>query len=202
MSQVPGQVPEASIEQLLQRIKSGDLEARKELFTVLADEKRFGNDVRCMARKLLRCHPRVHHLVDTLDVMQSALRSGFRHLSKFRGSTEGELFGWLRAILRTKVNRVDRGIRRTIPLSEIPAKPLPVNGERGTPLDEFVDDEQVRALHRAVAALPLKRRIVVELSLQGLNSPQIAELLGLRDATVRQRLCRAVKELRSTVAVD
>jgi RNA polymerase sigma-70 factor (ECF subfamily) len=175
---------------LLRRIKRGDRNARKELFAIIADEREFGAVMYTMARRLLPGSHWARRLVDSRDVVQSALCSGWRHLSDFRGETEGELCNWLRAIMRTKIQRVTRR-KRPEPEGE------PCSDESDQPLSRLVEREFIELLHAAIGNLPLDQRVVVELRLRGISATEIGETLGLNPATVRQRESRAVKRLRA-----
>jgi RNA polymerase sigma factor (sigma-70 family) len=187
------------IKSILLRIRQGDRKARNELFTVLGDEQGFGAALLAMARKAMPRSHRARRLVDTRDILQSAFRTGMRHFSAFRGETEGELFGWLRAIIRTKAARAGR---------QKPEEPLDETQEAAPPsrapqtLDSLLDLELSTALHRSIKALPLEQRLVIELRLRGLDSGEIASLLGLNSPTVRKRESRAVGQLRKAMGPD
>lgn len=182
-----------SISELLRRSREGDRRARRELFSRLGDEKEFGAVMVTMARRVLPHGHKARRLVDTRDIVQSALRTGLRHFSDFRGETEGELFGWFHTILRTKVNRVTRRKEPDTVYEELA-------GSEGATISLVIDDEFVHLVHAAIKKLPLHQRMVVELRLRGVNTSEISRMLGLKPATVRKRESRAVQALKVLVA--
>jgi RNA polymerase sigma-70 factor (ECF subfamily) len=61
-------------------------------------------------------------------------------------------------------------------------------------------NEEERVLHQALARLPLEHRIALELAYwEDLSGPEIAEILGIAENTVRSRLARARQALRDEV---
>ena len=188
---------ENSVSELLQRIRGGDREARKQLFSLLGDESEFGSVMLAMARRLLPKNHRARRFVDTRDIVQSALRTGLRHFSDFEGETAGEIYNWFRMIIRTKVSRAGRNRDPGVPHPEPEEQE---DREARLPISVLVDEEFIRILHTAIQKLPIDQRVVVELRLRGANSNEIGELLGLNPATVRKRESRAVERLRALVA--
>lgn len=188
------------IESLLARIHDGDRAAREELFALLGDEERFGSALVAMARRLLPRGHRARRLADSGDIVQSALRSGLRRVEEFRGETEGELYAWLRSILRTKAVRVlRRRDAREAPANVEAIDPGdPASCER-VPLSEVFDRDTREAVRRAVRHLPDGQRIVVELRLRGLDTDSISRLLDLPPPAVRKRESRAVQRLREAL---
>lgn len=187
---------ESEIKELLRRIKEGDPRARKQLFELLGDEQHFGVVILAMVRRLLPRHHPARRRVDSHDILQTALGTGFRHFSDFRGDTEGELYAWFRSIIRTKVNRVARQ-KNPEDLEEVRKR---ARGKRTRlPLSELIDRELIDTLYDAIAQLPVEQRLVVELRLRGINATEIGELLNLKPATVRKRESRAAEKLKTLV---
>jgi RNA polymerase sigma factor (sigma-70 family) len=182
--------------ELIRRARSSDENAWEEIFSRLGDERAEGAVLLAMARKLLPAGDRARDFVESRDLMQSALRSGWFDLSGFQGSTEKELFAWMRAILRRKLSRV---VRRQRPrpgdappaLEEDARRDLP-----GEPLSEMIRDEVRARVRAAVRRLPEDQREVMELRLRGLGAPDIALMLGLKADAVRKRESRAAERLR------
>ncbi len=177
------------VRDLLGRARDGDRDARLELVRLLADEQRLHSSLQAIVRRLMPGHHPARRIVDSRDVMQSALKTALDQLPRFRGADEASLFGWLRAIVRTKVQRALRKVERERE-SDVTAVPADVDPDR------VVTDDLVEALRHAIQDLPIDQRLVVELRLRGLNSSQIAGELGLKPATVRKREQRAVGVLR------
>ena len=180
------------IGELLRRIKTGDRQARGELVAHLADPNRFRDAVLAVVRKLLpKDHP-TRRRMDSEDVLQSTLITALRKLSQFRGETEGCFFGWLRAIIRSKVTRAARAVDREAKHGGAPREAHDV-------VEDIMDRDQIEKLRAAVGRLPLGERLVIELRLRGYNSPQIARLLSLEPATVRKREQRANERMKDSL---
>ena len=108
-------LPVDELRDLLQAVKAGDRQARRDLIALLANEEQFRQSLAAMARRALRGSHPARRLVDSQDVVQSALRTVMDQLSGFRGETEASFYGWLAAIIRTKVSRAGRTARRRSP---------------------------------------------------------------------------------------
>ena len=173
---------------LLHRIRRGDREARRELISLLGDEDQLGSVLFRMARNKLPPDHQARRLLDTRDVAQSTLRTALDQFSEFRGETEGQLYGWLAKIVRTKVSRAVRRLDRDYPKE--PSKESP------DPLETLIVEGVIDKLHAAIQKLPLSQRLVVELRLRDLNSAESASMLGLKPATVRKREQRAMSNLK------
>ena len=181
------------IEELLTRIRTGERQARSELVAYLGDPTRFRGAVLSVVRNLMpKRHP-ARRRVDSEDVLQSTLLTAMKKLSEFRGESEGSFFGWLRAIIRSKISRSARGVQRERVLGGR-------FSEGCDPVEEIVNADEIEKLRKAVGLLPLGERLVIELRLRGYNSPQIAKLLSLEPATVRKREQRANDKLKDSLA--
>lgn len=69
--------------------------------------------------------------------------------------------------------------------------------ERQGPDRSAVDAERMRAVVDAVAALPGRRRVAMQLHLQGFSLVEIARLTGSTDEAVRKLVTRGLEELRT-----
>lgn len=70
-------------------------------------------------------------------------------------------------------------------------------GQEESPLDYSVRRDEAGRLHRAISTLPAAFRLPLVLKeLEGLTIREVAEILGLREATVKTRLHRARLTLR------
>ena len=176
------------IRELLQRIGGGDREARRELIALLGDEERLGSVLLAMARNRLPPGHRARRLLDSRDVVQSALRTALDQFSAFKGETEGNLYGWLAKIIRSKISRAVRTIDK--------AYPTGWSKESQEPLEGLIAEGVIEKLQAAIRQLPFDQRLVVELRLRKLNSNESATILGLKPATVRKREERAIGNLR------
>lgn len=186
--------------EMLDRAKAGDESAWEALFARLGNEREEeGAAILAIARRAL---PRDHwarHLVESRDIVQSALRVGWVHMEAFQGTTEAEFFAWLRTILRNKVHRATR--RRDTRTAQLPdgaeegATGSP-GEEDSSPLTSLIEQEVRERILSGLESLPENQRIVMELSLEGLPTAEIARLLDLKPATVRKRESRAIERLR------
>ena len=70
-------------------------------------------------------------------------------------------------------------------------------GNGGNPLEVLIDDEEARLLHGVLADHPAELREMFALHYgQGLRYREIAQILGLNEAAVKQRFSRALRQLR------
>lgn len=188
---------EADFSDVLERAKAGDAAARDELFRRLADDSVEGPRVLALARQVLPPDDRARHLVESCDLVQSALRCGWIDMTKFRGDSEKEFFGWLRQILYHRLNRVVRRKRPHVGLDageEERDVEAPAAG--ASPLGAMVGEEARKRLRDAIARLPSDQSAVMDLRLQGLTTAEIGERLQLRPDAVRKRESRALSRLR------
>lgn len=187
--------PDRAFSELLHQARAGDGAAWEQIFARLAQDDEEGGKLLAMARRILPEHDRLRDLVESRDLLQSALRSGWIDVAQFRGESEGELFAWMRQILRRKVSRV---VRRHDPRpvgDAFATDDLPDEDDDG-PLEDIVRDEVRSRVRAAIAQLPEDQRAVMELKLQGLAAPEIARLLSIKPDAVRKRESRAAEKLR------
>lgn len=139
--------------------------------------------------RLTAAYARGH--ADREDLHQEILTALWTALPRFRGESS----------LRTFVYRVahNRGItastrarrRRTSPLEA--AEPVV---ESGAGPEQLAEEKRRReSLHRAIRELPLSRRQVVVLRLEGLSHREIGEVVGITENNVAVRLSRARNDL-------
>ncbi len=183
---------------LLTGARAGDREAWNAIFERLASREQEGRQLHAIARKLLPQSDRARDIVDSLDLMQSALRSGWLDASQFRGESEGEFFRWMRTILRRKIGRAVRRKRPQIGFDAADDVVPDEGGETGArdPLAALVKSELRAKLKDALAQLPDDQRRVLELRIAGKNSPEIGRELGISAEAVRMREMRAARRLR------
>ncbi len=105
-----------SFSEVLRRSKSGDEAAKAELFSRLSNTAEETGELLKLARCVLRKGDRARQFVESVDLMQTALRAGWLDLSSFRGNTEREFLAWLLGILRNKLQRVVRKKRPRVGL--------------------------------------------------------------------------------------
>lgn len=137
------------------------------------------------------------------DLVQETFLRAYRNWGQFRGHSAP--LTWLYTIASRACSRLQRRRsgqpRRIEPLSEL----LDTRGERRLdgppsyedPLDYTVRRDEVERLHSAISRLPTPFRLPLVLKeLEGLTIAEVAEILGLREATVKTRLHRARLTLR------
>ncbi len=139
-------------------------------------------------------------VLDHSGLVQEGLLAVARNFADFRGSSVGQLLGWVRQIIRSRVIDALRQRRRE-PARRVGSWLL----ERlacGVP-----DGEQDRRQRRfgsvagALSRLAPRRRQVIELSfLEGLSDEEIGRRLGGSAGAVRVLRFRALEELRQRLA--
>jgi RNA polymerase sigma-70 factor (ECF subfamily) len=168
---------------LMERLRSGDDEAAREVF------RRFARQLVALARQ--RIHQQLAPKVDAEDVVQSAYKSFFVRLREggLRASSWDNLWYLLTLItLRKCADRVAhfqtrrRNVGREAPNAAAEPWREAVSREP-RPEEAVVLAETVEELFRL---LDEAERPVLELSLQGYSSAEIAERLGRAQRSVRR----------------
>ncbi len=165
-------------DELLPRIAAGDAAAFAALF------RKHAGEVFRFALHMTGSRSAADDL--TQDVFLAAMHDADRYVPGL--SSE---IAWLRGIVRNHVRRRLQRERLTVA--------LPADGEEdglawsGTaPLAELVREEQIEAVRRAVASLPVRyREVVVLCDLQELSYGDAATAIGCAVGTIRSRLSRA-----------
>jgi RNA polymerase sigma-70 factor, ECF subfamily len=131
---------------------------------------------------------------DAEDLVQETFLAALQKIDSF--DTEREFSPWFYRILvnRCLNARKSRGRRSTVELPGDVVSGMP------SPLIETERSELRRFLSSAMDALPEKQRTIVSMfDLEGFSSPEIAEVLGISDGTVRWHLHQARRVLRDTL---
>lgn len=148
------------------------------------------------------------------DIVQQTLLEACRDLPKFRGSSEGELLGWLRQILAhvlaheirryhgTQQRDVDHEVSLETALaqsSQCLAEMLAVSGS--SPSAKAEQSEQEVLLADVLAKLPDDHREVIILrNLENLSHEEVARRMGRSAGAVRMLWIRALANLRSAMS--
>ncbi|HZT76283.1 MAG TPA: sigma-70 family RNA polymerase sigma factor [Vicinamibacterales bacterium] len=138
------------------------------------------------------------HPEDAEDVMQEALLKTYEHASRI---AEPEAFRtWLYSTVR-RACLMKRRRRVGEPARFDPLDPM-CAADPATPADQRLIDASIDAqLQEALNMLaPRLRTIVVMRELEGLSTKEVAEVTGLSEANVKQRLHRARAVLRRELA--
>src|SRR5467141_51126 len=190
-----GNPPERSERELIARIKGGDVEAFYEL-------------VRPYERAVfLAALSLVKNDADAEEVAQEAILKAFKNLSRFR--EEAKFSTWLIQISINEAKMKLRKDRRHLYESMEAGQqndegdyiPKDFADWRDIPSEALEQKELRKDLTRALAALPEKYRTVLILrDVQHLSITETAQVLGLSEANVKTRLCRARLQMRDTLA--
>ena len=137
------------------------------------------------------------HAQDAEDTMQEVLYRSLGHLANFQNPQA--LAVWLYTVTRNRCWRMRRkpahAPNRTFSLDEL----MPDEAELGRLLadagaspEDLLHAEQHHLLHQAILRIPAPLRIVLVLhDMEELTTEQVAQILDLRQGTVRIRLHRA-----------
>ncbi|MDM7917191.1 MAG: RNA polymerase sigma factor [Candidatus Eisenbacteria bacterium] len=170
---------------LLDRIRSGDDEARNRLIA------RFLPGLRRWAHGRLPAHSR--GLMDTDDVVQTALLRALNRVGEFEAGREGAFLSYLHQIL---INVIRDEIRRAQrhPIDSLDTD-LPASREQV--LERTIGHGALEAYDRALASLSDEQRQAVILRIEfGFSHPEIAQALGRSSANaVRMQIARAIVRL-------
>lgn len=125
------------------------------------------------------------------DLIQDMSVGVWRALPKWRG--DAPLRSYVARVAQNHgVDHISRAMsRRESELIDVHVDPA-ADPERSADLDQRRD-----RLLQAVRRLPVGQRQVVVLSLEGFSQREIADVLGLEENTINQRLSRARKQLRA-----
>ena len=142
------------------------------------------------------------------DATQDSFISAWQHYSDQRG---GSLKAWL---LRIVTNKCYDEMRRWKRQPQTEFEPLNIYGEevesaywmeeRGELPEKQVENAELgQKLGEFLARLPVERRAAVLLvDIQELNYSEAAQVLGISIGTLKSRLARARKQLRSLILIE
>jgi RNA polymerase sigma-70 factor (ECF subfamily) len=167
------------------RMRAGDRAAADRLL------RGVGGRFERLAHQMLRGFPNVRRWADTGDVLQSALVRLLRTLEAIR-PTDTRAFVNLAAVhIRRELLDLARHYRARPDRHAVPVSPTDSAApaaEVPAPQEGADDLELWAAFHEAVERLPAEEREVVGLTFyHGWTQPQIAELFGVDERTIRRR---------------
>jgi RNA polymerase sigma-70 factor, ECF subfamily len=190
-----GNAPERSEAELIAQVKGGNVEAFYEL-------------VRPYERAVfLAALSLVKNDADAEEVSQEAILKAFKNLSRFR--QEAKFSTWLIQISINEARMKLRKDRRHLYESmddgpqndEGDYMPKDFADWREIPSEALEQKELRKALTRALNSLPEKYRTILILrDVQHLSIAETAQVLGLSEANVKTRLCRARLQMRDALA--
>lgn len=173
-------------------LASGDHEAACERFESLVD--------RHQGRATRIAYYYLKDLADVDEAVQDAFVKAFLHLSTFREELFFEL--WLtRILINGCIDRLKARRRRAqwiVPFAENDDDRVErVVSSDPSPEGTVLTAERCEMLRSEIARLPERQRSVVVLGqIEGHTTREVAQILGLNDATVRVHLFRAIRTLR------
>jgi RNA polymerase sigma factor, sigma-70 family len=177
---------------LLARLRSGEEAAYEELV------RRYGGRLLAVARRFLPVEE------DARDAVQDAFLSAFRSIHSFEG--HARLSTWLHRIvvnaslmkLRTRRRKPEQSIEDLLPgFLEDGHLERPASPWRSEEVDPAERAELRDLVMRSIHALPEGHRNVLLLrDIEGLDTEEAAELLGISPGAVKTRLHRARQALR------
>lgn len=151
--------------------------------------------------------------VDASDIVQQTMLDAVVRRDQFRGSTEGELVAWLRAILSNNMidavrhhGRAKRDVARNVSLDETISDSFRrvdalVAGHDATPSQRASNNEQLLRLPVALEQLPeAQREAIVLHHLQGFKLKETAHRMGRSESAVGGLLHRGLKRLNELLA--
>ena len=181
---------------LISEFKSGSMEAMEKIV------ERYENQIFSFGLKMCA------HLQDAEDIAQETFLSAFRYLNSFREETK--LRNWLFKIAARACLRKRRK-KKHEPDQEIPLESfIQQDGSAGRyeipdwsddPSDNVLRAELKQVIDAAIQSLPHKYRLVFNLrDIEGFNTEETSEILGISIQSVKTRLHRARLFLREKIA--
>jgi len=181
MPQLPWPLRDAWLSRLVARSQRGDREAFRDLYRAL-----YGPVSRYLRRRVS----------NSADAEELAGQVFFRLLESLDriDSRKGSVMVYALSMARNAL--VDDARSRAGRVPEEAAAAVPDMG--AGPLERLMGQEDVERIRSELASLPAETRELLMLRFgDGLRFAEIAQVLGLGEAAVRQRTSRAVRELRA-----
>lgn len=137
------------------------------------------------------------------DVVQSALVQAQANIGQFRGQTNEELLGWMRAIVRNEITAAHRryttekrNVRREVKLGESGGQARGISVPGHSPRTDAILDEEAMELRRALSELPADYRTVVILRRwEELPFDEIGRRMNRSTDAVKKLWSRAIRRL-------
>jgi len=166
---------------LIERCREGRRDAQFELYRLYS---------RAMYNTALRM---VRHPHDAEDLLQSIFIEVFTKLESFR--YESSIGAWMK---RITVNKCINFLKsRRLVLSEL----TPFNDRMEEPEPDREPPYSVERINHAISELPDGYRVVFSLyAVEGYDHEEIAQILGITEATSKSQYSRAKAKLRDTLS--
>jgi len=132
-----------------------------------------------------------HHICE--DIAQDVFFTAYKKLSSF-DPDRSSFSTWLFTIARNKsINAAKK--KRVLSMSNVPE-----NADLSTPVNNLAQQEFVNRLNQVLEALPTKLKTAFVLTeFEKLPYQEIAQIEGVRVGTIKSRINRAKKKLRSAL---
>jgi RNA polymerase sigma-70 factor (ECF subfamily) len=200
--------PAQETQQLIDRAEQGDDLARHELL-----ERYRGYLRRMVAARLDR---RLARRVDASDIVQEALVDAAGRLDDYLRDKPLPFFGWLRQLATERVIKAHqrhlvaqrRSVSResgSVGVSDESADELvrSLVAQDTSPSNRLMRKERRDEVMAALAKLsPRDREVLVMRYLEQLDTPQIAEAVGITEWAVKARLLRALIRIRGRLEIE
>lgn len=129
--------------------------------------------------------------VDPDDILQETFLTAYKKIEQF--DFESDIYTWIYTIARNKCIDEFRKQKHDNKRSNIPVDEFQIAAGSES---EDAPGEDVLMLRKAISKLPeLLRSIVIMKSIDGLSYPEIAEITGVNEQTLKNRMFRARKQL-------
>jgi len=152
---IPDSASLESTASLIQRVRSGDNEARERL------ARRFLGPLRRWTHG--RLPPRARDLLHTDDLVQVSLLKALDHVGGFENRQDGSFLAYLRRIV---INQIRSEIRRTRSIPEREPFEENIADEDRSPLEIAIGREALHRYEAALATLPEKQQEAVIMKLE------------------------------------
>ncbi len=164
---------------LVERFRRGESRAFDELV------RRHQGAIQRLAMRFLRDSE------EARDLAQRAFVQAFERLETFRG--EASFRTW---VYRIAVNLALSQVRRRR-VESLPLDDLAAPSSSSPSIEPQVDSDTLRRLRAAVAELPAKQRLCVELrAFEDLSFKEVAAIVGCSEAAAKMNFHHALKKLR------
>jgi RNA polymerase sigma-70 factor (ECF subfamily) len=198
----------ADSDQLLERARVGDEEARNAIFA------RYRQRLCHMVE--MRLDPRLQARIDASDVVQDAYVEVMTRLDAYLREPKLPLFLWLRLVVGERLMKLhrhhlgtqmrDAGLevslyRGALPAASSAALAAQLLGRQTSPTQAAVRAERLLRLQEALNQLdPMDREVLSLRHFEELNRAETAQVLGIAESAAAKRYLRALKRLKATLA--
>ncbi len=197
----------ASLGRLLRLARTGQTDALGQLLEA------YRQYLTLLAR--LQIGQRLQGKVDASDLVQETFMEAHRGFQQFRGSSQGELLGWLRQILVFRLAksvrhycgtqrrdvRLERRLEGDVDRSS--QRVCELVGSASSPSQRAVHHEQSVLLADVLGRLPADyREVIVLRHFEDLTFPEVARRMGRSEDAVKKTWARALTRIRHLIGAS